>query len=45
VPGQPDHAVACLLPGDTRKRMWSELRAGKQPDDVRKLVELEERPV
>jgi peptide/nickel transport system ATP-binding protein len=44
VPGQPDHKVACLLPSQTRKQMWSELREGKQPAEVREHFELEERP-
>src|SRR3954468_23947753 len=32
VAGQPDHSVACLLASETRKRLWSELREGKDPD-------------
>ncbi|MEA2440075.1 MAG: peptide/nickel transport system ATP-binding protein [Thermoleophilaceae bacterium] len=44
VPGQPDHKVACLLPTDTRKRIWAELREGKDPATVRKEVALEEEP-
>jgi peptide/nickel transport system ATP-binding protein len=44
VPGQSDHKVACLLASDTRKRIWSELREGKDPDAVRKAVPLEEKP-
>jgi peptide/nickel transport system ATP-binding protein len=44
VPDDPGHQVACLLAPATRKRIWAELRAGKQPDDVRAALELEERP-
>jgi peptide/nickel transport system ATP-binding protein len=44
VPGQPDHKVACLLPSDTRKQIWSELREGKDPAQVREDVALEEKP-
>src|SRR3954470_1732155 len=44
VPGQPDHSVACLLATETRKRMWGALSEGKEPEDVRRQVELEEEP-
>src|SRR3954470_12443210 len=44
VPGQHDHQVACLLAHSTRQRIWSELREGRQPAEVREAVELEERP-
>jgi peptide/nickel transport system ATP-binding protein len=44
VPGQADHKVACLLPPETRKRIWSELREGKDPETVRADVSLEEEP-
>jgi len=44
VPGQPDHKVACLLASETRKRIWSELRGGKDPAAVRAAVSLEEKP-
>src|SRR3954464_8528141 len=44
VPGQSDHTVACLLASETRKRIWSELRVGKDPGAVREQVELEEEP-
>jgi peptide/nickel transport system ATP-binding protein len=42
VPGEPDHSAACLLPSDIRKRIWAELREGKQPAQVREEVALEE---
>jgi peptide/nickel transport system ATP-binding protein len=44
VEGQRGHSVACLLAHSTRQRIWSQLRQGKQPDEVREAVELEERP-
>jgi peptide/nickel transport system ATP-binding protein len=44
VPGEGDHAVACLLPSEIRKRIWAELREGKDPAEVREHVQLEERP-
>jgi peptide/nickel transport system ATP-binding protein len=42
VPGDPGHAVACLLGSDTRRRIWTELRAGAQPDGARRAVEAQE---
>jgi peptide/nickel transport system ATP-binding protein len=42
VPGESDHSVACLLSSDTRKRIWTELREGKQPEQVREEVVLED---
>jgi peptide/nickel transport system ATP-binding protein len=44
VSGQPGHSVACLLGSDTRKRMWANLRDGKEPAEVRGLEQLEEEP-
>jgi peptide/nickel transport system ATP-binding protein len=44
VPGAPNHSVACLLESATRERIWAELRAGKQPAEVREVVKLEEEP-
>jgi peptide/nickel transport system ATP-binding protein len=44
VPGGSAHEVACLLPSETRKRIWAELREGKEPDEVRQLIQLEEKP-
>jgi peptide/nickel transport system ATP-binding protein len=44
VPGDPAHKAACLLPPDTRKRIWAQLEEGKDPQAVRAEVELEERP-
>jgi peptide/nickel transport system ATP-binding protein len=44
VPDDRGHQVACLLASGTRRRIWAELRDGKQPADARASVELEERP-
>src|SRR3954462_3594420 len=38
VPDDPGHQVACLLASASRKRVWSELREGKTPDEVRQTV-------
>ena len=38
LPDDPGHTAACLLPSETRKRIWQELVAGKQPEDVRAEV-------
>ena len=35
VPGEPRHRVACLLESPTRRRIWSELRAGREPAAAR----------
>jgi peptide/nickel transport system ATP-binding protein len=37
-----DHLVACLLASETRRQLWSELRAGAAPDAARKDVMKEE---
>jgi peptide/nickel transport system ATP-binding protein len=42
VPNDPDHEVACLLPSEMRKRIWTELRAGVAPEQARAAVKLEE---
>jgi peptide/nickel transport system ATP-binding protein len=42
LPGEPAHSVACLLPSEMRKRIWAELREGKDPAEVRDHVNLEE---
>jgi peptide/nickel transport system ATP-binding protein len=44
VPADGDHRVACLLPSETRKQIWSKLRAGVEPAAARAAVELEEGP-
>jgi peptide/nickel transport system ATP-binding protein len=38
LPDDPAHRVACLLPSDTRKRLWQELAAGKQPEEAREEI-------
>jgi peptide/nickel transport system ATP-binding protein len=42
LPDDGDHKAACLLPADTRKRIWRELKAGKDPEEARAAVNLEE---
>jgi peptide/nickel transport system ATP-binding protein len=41
VPDEPGREVACLLPSETRKRIWRELRAGAEPAEARAAVNLE----
>jgi peptide/nickel transport system ATP-binding protein len=41
VPGEGAHDVACLLPSETRKRIWGELLAGATPAEARAAVKLE----
>jgi len=38
VPDDPGHRVACLLASDTRRRLWQELAAGKQPEEAREEI-------
>jgi peptide/nickel transport system ATP-binding protein len=38
VPDDPTHRVACLLTSDTRRRLWQELAAGKQPQEAREEI-------
>jgi peptide/nickel transport system ATP-binding protein len=45
VPDDPDHDVRCLLTADTRRRLWQELDAGKEPAEAREAVKLETRAV
>jgi peptide/nickel transport system ATP-binding protein len=46
VPDDARHQVACLLDPTTRRRLWRELQAGREPEQARAAVEqLEERPV
>ena len=44
IPDDPGHQVACLLESETRKRIWAELRAGRDPEQARAAVKLEEEP-
>jgi hypothetical protein len=40
----PSHRVACLLETETRREIWSKLRAGADPEQARAAVHLEEEP-
>jgi peptide/nickel transport system ATP-binding protein len=40
VPGAPAHQVACLLEGEVRRRLWSELQAGRMPTQALTAVGL-----
>jgi peptide/nickel transport system ATP-binding protein len=40
VAGDPGHSVACLLPSDTRKSLWSALAAGTRPQEARREIGL-----
>jgi peptide/nickel transport system ATP-binding protein len=43
VPGEPGHEVACLLAPQVRAKVWSELREGRTPAQVREEVTLDDR--
>jgi peptide/nickel transport system ATP-binding protein len=34
VAGEPTHHVACLLETEVRRRLWTELRAGRMPEEA-----------
>ena len=36
------HQVRCLLPAETRERLWAELRSGANPEQARERVPLPE---
>jgi peptide/nickel transport system ATP-binding protein len=38
----PDHKVACLLPGQTRRSLWTALRAGETPEAAIEAVPIPE---
>jgi peptide/nickel transport system ATP-binding protein len=42
VPGDLEHAVACLLPTQKRRLLWAQLQAGAEPAQARSRVELED---
>jgi len=42
VPGPADHQVRCLLPAETRERLWAELRSGANPEQAKERVPLPE---
>jgi peptide/nickel transport system ATP-binding protein len=37
-----DHTVACLLPSQTRRALWSQLRSGAQPEEAKQAVNIPE---
>ena len=37
-PDNPKHRVACLLPHETRRNLWRDLREGKSPIEARAHV-------
>jgi peptide/nickel transport system ATP-binding protein len=39
IPGDPGHAVACLLAASTRARIWRGLQSGGRPADLRRIAE------
>ena len=43
--GNGRHQVACLLPPQTRRALWSELVAGATPDDAKERVDVPEEAV
>jgi peptide/nickel transport system ATP-binding protein len=40
--GDADHKVRCLLPAETRQRLWAELRGGADPEQAMERVPLPE---
>jgi peptide/nickel transport system ATP-binding protein len=42
VPDASGHSVRCLLPSETRKRLWAELRGGADPEQAKERVPLPE---
>ncbi|MBI5106306.1 MAG: ABC transporter ATP-binding protein [Solirubrobacterales bacterium] len=36
----PSHKVACLLPSETRRALWSALQSGETPDEAREEVDI-----
>jgi len=44
LPDNPRHKAACLLPSETRKRLWRELREGTAPVEARADVMKDEPP-
>jgi peptide/nickel transport system ATP-binding protein len=45
IPTEPGHAVACLLPHETRRALWGALQRGAVPEDAKREVGLEDEPV
>jgi peptide/nickel transport system ATP-binding protein len=40
--GDGAHQVRCLLPAETRRRLWAELRGGATPEEARTRVPIPE---
>jgi peptide/nickel transport system ATP-binding protein len=38
VPDEPSHLVRCLLPSETRRALWQQLRTGATPEEARAAV-------
>jgi peptide/nickel transport system ATP-binding protein len=41
VPDDSEHVTRCLLPSETRRRIWRELQEGKDPAEAREVVGLD----
>jgi peptide/nickel transport system ATP-binding protein len=41
VPDDSEHVVRCLLPAETRRRIWKDLQDGKDPAEARQLAGLD----
>jgi peptide/nickel transport system ATP-binding protein len=41
-PGEADHLVRCLLPAETRRALWAELRGGADPEQAKERVPIPE---
>jgi peptide/nickel transport system ATP-binding protein len=41
VPDDSEHVVRCLLPAETRRRIWRDLQDGKDPAEARQLAGLD----
>ena len=41
VADEPDHSVRCFLAANTRRAIWSQLREGKAPDEVKRELTVE----
>jgi peptide/nickel transport system ATP-binding protein len=41
VPGDPGHLVRCLLPTETRRKLWGAMQAGQDPEQARAAAGLD----
>jgi peptide/nickel transport system ATP-binding protein len=41
--GDPKHAVACLLPSETRRSLWGALQSGATPEEARERTDIPDR--